>query len=65
MKYRAWMLYSDGFRRLEDSGFVEDADSPEDALLKARARGCAWGCGTNPHYKGLVAIPCDVTDPLF
>ena len=64
MRYRIWFLYEDGYRRLEDSGAVEEADTPDPALVKAHRRGIGWGLGFNKNYKKAVALPVDLTDEV-
>lgn len=62
MRYRIWFLYEDGYRRMEDSGAVEEADTPEEALVKAHSRGIGWGLGFNKTFKKSVALPVGITD---
>ncbi len=58
MRYRIWYQFKRGDKIVrEDSGYVETADSAEQAVERARARGAGWGLGYDPNTLQCLALP--------
>lgn len=53
-RYRIW--FKSALRGYENSGALERADSAEQALEMAHARGIGWGLGYDPTHQAI-ALP--------